>query len=107
MNEECAELERRFAELARDAHLFARLQGLGGQFGVYFTDEEVTNYRTACKADPARFGIFQEEMLREGIYTLPIPTFHHGLVAAHSQYDIEEIISAMKAGLEKVHQLKP
>jgi glutamate-1-semialdehyde 2,1-aminomutase len=106
LNRDSAELEKRFAELAREAHVSARLQSLGGQFGVYFAEEEVTDYRIACKSDAESFMVFQGEMLRDGIYTLPIPTFHHGLVAAHSQEDIEKIVAAMRSGLQRVRQLK-
>ena len=104
LNEESADLEKRFAELAEEEHVTARLQALGGQFQVYFTDEKVRDYRTAAKCDAKRFGIFQGQMLREGIYTLPIPLFHHGIVAAHSQDDFERIIDGMRSGLQKVRQ---
>jgi len=102
LNEESAYLERKFAELAQEEGVSARLQALGGQFQIYFTDEEVTDYRTAAKADTQRFKIFQAEMLREGIYTLPITLFHHGLVAAHSRDDLERILAAMHVGLRRV-----
>jgi len=104
LNEECAKLGKRFAEMAMEDHVSARLQGLGGQFQVYFTNEEVKDYRTAARSDAKRFKIFQEEMLREGIYMLPIPLFHHGLIAAHSQEDIERILNAMRVALRKVRQ---
>lgn len=104
LNEQSADLEKEFAKLAEEEHVSARLQALGGQFQVYFTDEEVKDYRTASKADPKRFKIFQARMLREGIYTLPIPLFHHGIVAAHSQEDLERILDAMRAGLRAVRQ---
>lgn len=104
LNEQSADLEKEFAKLAEEEHVSARLQALGGQFQVYFTDQEVKDYRTASKADPKRFKIFQAQMLREGIYTLPIPLFHHGIVAAHSQEDLERILDAMRAGLRAVRQ---
>jgi glutamate-1-semialdehyde 2,1-aminomutase len=78
------------------------LQALGGQFQVYFTDEEVTDYRTAAKADSERFRVFQAEMLRQGVYALPITLFHHGIVAAHSREDLERIVAAMRTGLQRV-----
>jgi len=102
LNEESAYLERRFAELTQEEGVSARLQALGGQFQIYFTDEEVTDYRTAAKADTERFRVFQAEMLREGIYTLPITLFHHGLVAAHSRDDLERILAAVHVGLRRV-----
>lgn len=106
LNGECEELERKFSEMAQNAGVHAQLAGLGGQFQVYFTDMEITDYRSACKADPGQFKIFQEQLLREGIYMLPIPLFHHGLVAAHTRYDLEKLIAAMRSGLERVHKLK-
>ena len=104
LNEESAELERRFTELAQEERVTARLQSLGGQFQVYFTEDEVYDYRTAARADPRQFSIFQEEMLREGIYALPIPLFHHGIVAAHSRGDLKKILTAMRTGLKRVRQ---
>jgi glutamate-1-semialdehyde aminotransferase len=78
---------------------------LGGQFQAYFTDDEVKYYRSAAKADSKRFMIFQAKMLQQGIYLLPIALFHHGLVAAHSEKDIENILAAMRVGLQSVRQL--
>ena len=102
LNEESEALEKRFAELAEEQDVSARIQALGGQFQVYFTEREVRDYRTAARADPRRFKVFQAEMLREGIYTLPITLFHHGLVVAHSKEDLERILTAMQAGLRRV-----
>ena len=102
LNTQCEELEKRFSELARDVKVPAQLAGLGGQFQVYFTDKKITDYRSACKADPGRFKAFQGELMRKGIYTLPIPLFHHGLVAAHNQQDMEKITSGMHGALIKV-----
>jgi glutamate-1-semialdehyde 2,1-aminomutase len=102
LNDQSADLEKRFNRLAEEQGISARLQALGGQFQVYFTDEEVRDYRTAAKADSKRFKVFQAEMLREGVYTLPITLFHHGIVAAHSEGDLERILAAMRTGLQKV-----
>jgi len=104
LNAECEQLEKRFSELAQEAGVPAQLAGFGGQFQVYFTDKEVSDYRTACRADPTQFRVFQGELLRRGIFTLPIPLFHHGLVAAHIREDIERIVSGMRAGLQKVRK---
>lgn len=106
LNKECEQFEKRFAELARDAKVPAQLSAFGGQFQVYFTDRKITDYRTACKADPTQFMVFQAELLRAGIYTLPITLFHHGLVAAHNQEDMERIFTGIRDGLRKVHEMQ-
>ena len=38
LNDDCVELEKRFAELAQEERVSARLLGFRGQFQVYFTD---------------------------------------------------------------------
>jgi len=98
------QLERKFFELAQETEVKAQLAAQGGQFQVYFTDKEIIDYRTACRANSKQFQIFQEELLRDRIYTLPIPLFHHGLVAAHDSGDMERISSSMFAALKKVHE---
>src|SRR5208283_2172862 len=105
LNAESEQLEQRFSGLARDTGVVAQLAALGGQFQVYFTDKEISDYRTACKSDPAQFKVFQAELLRAGIFTLPIPLFHHGLVAAHTPEDMERIFSSMYDGLKKVYEM--
>lgn len=104
LNNECSQLEERFAALAKEERVEARLIGLGGQFQVYFTNQEITDYRSACKANQEKFSVFRESMLNDGIFMLPGKFFHHGLVAAHSKHDIEQIVSAMQQGLSKVRK---
>ncbi len=106
LNAESEQLEQRFSGLVRDTGVVAQLAALGGQFQVYFTDKEISDYRTACKADSAQFKVFQAELLCAGIYTLPIPLFHHGLVAAHNPEDMERIFSSMYDGLKKVYEMR-
>jgi glutamate-1-semialdehyde 2,1-aminomutase len=102
LNDQSADPEKKFDRLIEERGISARLQALGGQFQVYFTDEEVRDYRSAAKADYERFKVFQAEMLREGVYALPITLFHHGIVAAHSQEDLVGILAAMRTGLQRV-----
>jgi glutamate-1-semialdehyde 2,1-aminomutase len=79
--------------------------GLGGQFQVYFTNEEIVDYRSACKADQSMYSSFYEHMLSKGIFMLPGRFFHHGLVSAHSKQDLDQITSAMQGGLQEVRKL--
>ena len=107
LNSRSEQLERKFSELAREVKIAAKLAALGGQFQVYFTDAEIKDYRTACKADPELFRIFMEEMFNQGFYMLPITLFHHGLVDAHTQEEVDKLVSGMRTALEKVRQLTP
>jgi len=50
-------------------------------------------------ASQERFIEFQKEMLRQRILFMPIARFHHGISAAHTDEDIETILSAMRVAL--------
>jgi len=93
-----------FSEISQDLEIEVRMQGMAGQFGVYFTDHEVVDYRTAVTADSRIFKRFQNGLLRRKIYTLPLPLFHHGVSAAHSSDDIEIILQAMRESLREVKE---
>ncbi|HXY82990.1 MAG TPA: aminotransferase class III-fold pyridoxal phosphate-dependent enzyme [Candidatus Saccharimonadales bacterium] len=105
LNDESATLERKFSELAKEEKVQAQLLSFGGQFQTYFTDAQIVDYRSACKADQTKFTVLREHMLAEGIYMLPGRFFHHGLVAAHSEADLNHITSAMRSGLQKIREL--
>lgn len=94
------QLIRNFSEVAEDLKVDARMQGLAGQFQVYFTDHDVFDYRTAAKVDFGKFKIFQDGLLSRKIYTLPLPLFHHGISASHTNEDLTEILKAMEESLE-------
>jgi glutamate-1-semialdehyde 2,1-aminomutase len=80
----------------------ARLNGLGGQFQVYFTNRNTDDYREVATASQERFLRFQKEMLRQRVLFMPITLFHHGISVAHTDEDVEAILAAMKAALRSV-----
>jgi glutamate-1-semialdehyde 2,1-aminomutase len=95
-------LQRGFTEMCEEMNVSARLNGLGGQFQVYFTSTDTNNYRKVATASQEKFLRFQKEMLRQHVLFMPIALFHHGISAAHSDEDIETILTAMKASLRAV-----
>ncbi|HIE04792.1 MAG TPA: aspartate aminotransferase family protein [Candidatus Latescibacteria bacterium] len=91
-----------FGRLADKLGVKARLQGIGGQFQVYFTDEEVVDYRSAAFSDEWAYRRFQGRVLREGVLMKPSYLFHHGVTYSHTEEDIDRILEAMEKGLEAV-----
>jgi glutamate-1-semialdehyde aminotransferase len=83
-------------------NISARLNGLGGQFQVYFTNTNTGDYRKVATASQEKFMIFQKEMLRQRVLFMPIALFHHGISAAHSDKDIETILTAMRVALRAI-----
>jgi glutamate-1-semialdehyde 2,1-aminomutase len=102
LNDATVELMKGFNSIAEELGVNARLQGLGGQFQVYFTDREVVDFRSAMRSDTTLFRAFQRAMLNKGFYFLPLPLFHHGISYAHQKPEIEAILKAMRASLEQI-----
>lgn len=95
-------LKGKFNAMAKDLGVAAQLQGLGGQFQVYFTDQEIIDYRSAALADERAYIAFQGIVFNEGILIKPSYLFHHGITFSHTEEDIDQIIGAMRKGLERV-----
>ena len=68
-------------------------EGVGGMFGLFFTEaEEVQGYADAVACDQQQFRDFFHGMLARGVYLAPSP-FEAGFVSsAHSENDIADTI---------------
>lgn len=95
-----------FNERAKVRGIAARIEQCGGQFQAYFTNQNITDYRTACTADRERYEVFHRAVFSEGIWMKQNYLFHHGVTYAHSDEDIEEIVAAFDKGLVAVRQQK-
>jgi glutamate-1-semialdehyde 2,1-aminomutase len=82
-------------QAADEAGIPLTVQGVGGMFGLFFTEEEnVTRFNQVMTCDKERFGQFFKGMLKEGVYLAPSP-FEAGFTsAALSEQDIQETIGA-------------
>jgi len=97
-----ARLADLFRERAAARGVTARLEQLGGKFQVYFADQEIIDYRSACSSDQKCYRLFQETVLNEGIWMSGGYLFHHGVTYAHSHEDIDKIVDAFNKGLDQV-----
>ena len=84
-------LAKRFAASAEEHRVPARLQGIGGQFQVYFTDEPVTDYNSAAKSDPSKYAGLYASLLASGLLFHQSYLFHHGVTKSHTVADIEKL----------------
>lgn len=82
-------------QAADEAGIPLTVQGVGGMFGLFFTEEKsVTCFDHVVACDRERFEQFFTGMLNEGIYLAP-SAFEAGfLSAAHSEQDIAQTIEA-------------
>ncbi len=69
---------------------------VGGMFGLFFTEENVTNYAQATACDVERFKTFFHGMLAEGVYLAP-SAFEAGFMSsAHAEADIDATATAAR-----------
>ena len=91
-----AELDAKAARLAAAAPAGITVNRVGSMFTWFFTDQPVTDYESAKRADTGRFKRFFHGMLDRGIY-LPPSQFEAAFVsAAHADADIDCTINAAR-----------
>ncbi len=91
-----AQLMAGLAAAARQAGVPIQHNRIGTMFGLFFTEERVTNWATASKADTARFARYFQAMLAQGVYVAP-SQFEAGFTSVvHDTAVIETTIEAAK-----------
>jgi len=90
------QLDAKAQRLADAAPPGITVNRVGSMFTWFFTDQPVTDYESAKRADLARFKKFFHGMLERGIY-LPPSQFEAAFVsAAHGEAEIECTITAAR-----------
>lgn len=95
-----------FAKLADKHQIKAKLQGRGGHFHWYFTDEEVVDYRSAAKSDKEQYTSFIQTLSGNGVYCSPNVLLHHAISMAHTDGIIEQLIAFMDVSLKQAVGIK-
>jgi glutamate-1-semialdehyde 2,1-aminomutase len=94
------ELETTSAAIAGAAPAGITVNRVGAMFTWFFTDQPVTDWDSAKRADTARFARFHRRMLEQGIY-LPPSQFEAAFVsAAHTAEDIAKTAEAAKSAFD-------
>ncbi len=96
------QLEEGLHDAAKRAGAKTRFYRVGTMFCTYFTDNKVTDYATAKKADTQKFSKFFMGMLNKGIYLAP-SQFEAGFMSlAHSDKDISRTIETAFKTLKEI-----
>jgi glutamate-1-semialdehyde 2,1-aminomutase len=94
-----ARLANGLAAAALAAGVPAEVNRVGSMLTMFFTATPVTDYATAKTSDTARFGRFFRAMRERGVF-LPPSQFEAMFVSlAHTDDDVDQVISAAKAAL--------
>ncbi len=81
-------------ENGRKLKVDVHINQIGSMFTLFFSSDEVYDYKSAKKSNEKKFAQYFQGMLRRGIY-LPCSQFETNFLSlAHSREDIEKTIKA-------------
>jgi len=81
-------------EKASQAGISIAVNQVGGMFGLFFSEQQVSSFSQVMQCDQELFKRFFHGMLQQGVYLAP-SAFEAGFVsAAHSDEDIEKTLDA-------------
>jgi glutamate-1-semialdehyde 2,1-aminomutase len=111
LNESTTWLAKSFNETAEELKIEAHLQHLAGEFQVYMTNREITDYRTALeyattKEMIERFALFSRNLFNSGLFSMLSWHSHHGISAAHTKDDMDVVMQKMRVALTESKKQK-
>ena len=77
-----------------------RVNGVASMFQLFFTENEVTDYKSAKKADNARFMVYHRKLLENGVFVPPSQFETCFISTEHSKEDLEMTVDAIEASLK-------
>ncbi|MBP2243119.1 glutamate-1-semialdehyde 2,1-aminomutase [Cytobacillus eiseniae] len=95
-----------FAKLADNYQIKARIQGRGGHFHWYFTDQEILDYRSATQSSKENYATFIAAFAQKGVYCSPNYLLHHAISMAHTDEIIQQLVNDMDGSLQKIAGIK-
>jgi glutamate-1-semialdehyde 2,1-aminomutase len=95
-------LEDGLRRAAEEAEVPVRINRAGSLLTMFFTNEPVTDFASAKRADTERYGAYFREMLGRGVFLAPSQFEAMFVSAAHSDDDIEATIEAAREALALV-----
>ncbi|MGB9698822.1 MAG: glutamate-1-semialdehyde 2,1-aminomutase [Thermodesulfobacteriota bacterium] len=88
------------AEIANRKGIPIRINKFSSMFTLFFTEGEVFDYDSAKKADPKKYALFFQKMLKGGVW-FPPSQFEACFVSfAHTEKDIAQTLKAATTALE-------
>jgi glutamate-1-semialdehyde 2,1-aminomutase len=92
-------LEAGIVDLAKRHGVAIRVNRVGSMFTVFFTDEPVSNYAWARRADAQKYARFFHSLLENGVYFPPSKFEAAFTSAAHTDADIGATLAAIDAAM--------
>jgi glutamate-1-semialdehyde 2,1-aminomutase len=97
-----ARLTTGLSEVAREAGVETTTNRVGSMFTGFFTNEPVTDWTTAARADRDLYGKFFHAMLDEGVYLAPSQFEAAFISLAHTDALLDRTVEAARAAFGKL-----
>ena len=97
-----ARLEKGLLEAAQKTGITITVNRVGSMITVFFTDQAVTDFKSASTTDTAQFAKWFHGLLKRGVYWPPSAFEAAFLSYAHSEADIEAMIAAAHASFAEL-----
>lgn len=96
-------LEDGIRENLKKLNLNYSVNRIGSMLCLFFTEEKVTDFRSALKSDNKKFGEYFHLMLEKGIYLPPAQFEAYFISSVHSEEDINKTIESNYYALKATH----
>jgi glutamate-1-semialdehyde 2,1-aminomutase len=95
-------IRKGLSEVLEDLKIKAQVAGFRSIFNIYFTDEEILNYRSLLGNDSKLFMKYNMEMRKRGFLFVAHPLKRCHLSAAHTEEDVRAFVEASRDVLTKI-----
>ena len=94
-----AKLRSSLQQMLNEAEIPATVSGIDLMFDVYFTEHEITDYRSTLTTDKAKSKLFDETLMEHGIVKPPAKIY---VGVCHDEDDVAKTLAAFQAGVDAV-----
>lgn len=95
-------IRKGLSDVIEDLKVKAQVAGYRSIFNIYFTDEEIVNYRSLLRNDSGLFMKYNREMRELGFLFVAHPLKRCHLSAAHTEEDVASFVKASRDVLTKL-----
>ena len=102
LEEKAVYLDKGFKENLKKVGKNYCMTRVGSMSCMFFTEEEVVDFKTAVKSDTTLYGKYFHEMLNRGVYLAPAQFEAMFISTAHTKEDLNKTIEAHYNSLKKI-----
>jgi glutamate-1-semialdehyde 2,1-aminomutase len=94
-----ARLRNGLQQMLDEAEIPAKVSGIDLMFDVYFTDHEITDYRSTLTTDKKLNKVFDETLMEHGVFKSPGKIY---VGVCHTEADVQQTLDAFKAAVGRI-----